>query len=289
MRIDAHQHFWAINDADYVWMSDEHDVIRRDFLPDDLKPLLNQARLDGCVAVQARQMAEETSWLLELADRHDQIAGVVGWVPLATEAGEPFLEEFASHPKLVGVRHVVHDEPDDDFVLRADFGEGIRRLGEYGLVYELLIFERHLPQCIAFVDRHPSQPFVVDHIAKPQIRAGAFDQKWADGIRELAQREHVSCKLSGMVTEVRGGGWDADLLRPYFETVLEAFGVERLMFGSDWPVLLLRSEYGEWFRCVEELTSTLSAGEQASIWGGSAERAYGLGDGGIVAGDHLFV
>jgi len=275
MKIDSHQHFWAINDTDYVWMGEAHTAIKRDFLPTDLRPLLDAAGLDGCVAVQARQMIGETEWLLALAEKHDWIRGVVGWLPLLENAGEPWLEKFASHPKLAGVRHVVHDEPDDDFILRDDFNAGIRRLASHGLVYDILIFAKHLPQTVTFVDRHPNQPFVVDHIAKPCIRKDVFDEAWAAGIRQLAKRENVSCKVSGMVTEVRDGEWDTELLRPYFETVLEAFGAQRIMFGSDWPVCLLRAPYCDWVRTAEELVSPLSPEEQAAFWGGNAGRVYG--------------
>jgi len=193
-------------------------------------------------------------------------------------AGEPCLGEFAAHPKLVGVRHVVHDEPDDDFILRENFNAGIRQLSKYGLVYDILIFARHLPQTLTFVDRHPGQPFVVDHIAKPVIRGSAFDASWDRQLRDLARRENVSCKLSGMVTEVRDAEWNADLLRPYYETVLEAFGPRRVMFGSDWPVCLLRASYAAWVAAVTELASALSAHEQAAFWGGNAARIYHLCD-----------
>ncbi len=276
MKIDSHHHLWAINDTDYVWMTEDHARIRRDFLPEDAATNFKASGIDGSVVVQARQMVEETEWLLGLAEANDWMRGVVGWVPLLEDGGEPFLERFASHPKLCGVRHVVHDEPDDDFILREDFNEGIRRLAGYGLVYDILIFEKHLPQTIEFVDRHPEQVFVVDHIAKPVIRKDAFDEAWARNIRELAKREKVSCKLSGMVTEVRDAEWDTELLRPYFETVLEAFGADRLMFGSDWPVCLLRSEYGAWVGCVEELVADLSEDEKAAFWGRNAARIYGV-------------
>jgi len=276
MKIDSHQHFWAINPTDYGWMTDQHDVIRRDFLPVALRPLLDAADIDGCVAVQARQIMLETEWLLELADAHDWIRGVVGWVPLCDRAGEPFLETYARHPKLCGVRHIVHDEPDDDFILRPDFNEGIRNLANHGLVYDILIHWKHLPQTIRFVDRHPSQPFVVDHIAKPRIERQAFDSEWEAGIRELAKREHVSCKISGMVTEVRDESWDADLLRPYFETVFEAFGPRRVVYGSDWPVCLLRSSYADWWQAVAGFSSALSADEQEAFLGGNAARIYRL-------------
>ncbi len=276
MKIDSHHHLWAINDTDYVWMTEAHAVIRRDFLAPELDAVLDESGIDATVAVQARQMVEETEFLLAFADANPRVRGVVGWVPLLENGGEPFLEKFAAHPKLRGVRHVVHDEPDDDFILRPDFNEGIRNLKQYGLLYDILIFWKHLPQTIRFVDMHPEQPFVVDHIAKPRIARAAFDNEWADGIRELAKREHVSCKISGMITEVRDADWDAELLRPYFDTILEAFGPQRVMYGSDWPVCLLRGSYASWVQAVEKLASSLSPDEQAALWGGNAERIYQL-------------
>jgi L-fuconolactonase len=221
-------------------------------------------------------MITETEFLLDLADQHERIRGVVGWVPLCERAGEPFLERFAAHSRLVGVRHVVHDEPDDDFILRPDFNEGVRRLERYGLTYDILIFAKHLPQTICFVDQHPNQPFIVDHVAKPTIASGAFDAGWAAAIRDLARREHVACKLSGMVTEVRDPAWDPDLLRPYFETVFDAFGPDRLMFGSDWPVCLLRSSYADWTGAARNLAADLGTDERTALFGHTASRLYGL-------------
>ena len=276
MKIDSHHHLWAINDTDYVWMTEAPAVIRRDFLAPELDAVLDESGIDGTVAVQARQMVEETEFLLAFADANPRVRGVVGWVPLLENGGEPWLEIYATHPKLRGVRHVVHDEPDDDFILRPDFNEGIRNLPKYGLLYDILIFWKHLPQTIRFVDLHPEQPFVVDHIAKPRIAREAFDNEWAAGIREMAKREHVSCKISGMITEVRDAEWDADLLRPYFDTILEAFGPQRVMYGSDWPVCLLRGSYANWVHAVEQLASSLSLDEQAALWGGNAERIYQL-------------
>lgn len=276
MKIDSHHHLWAINDTDYAWMSDAHAVIRRDFLSPELDAVLDESAIDGTVAVQARQIVGETDFLLETADANPRIKGVVGWVPLCVNGGEPHLERYAAHPKLRGVRHVVHDDPDDDFILRPDFNAGIRNLAKYGLTYDILIFWKHLPQTIRFVDMHPQQPFVVDHIAKPRIAAGAFDSEWAAGIRELAKRGNVSCKVSGMITEVRDSEWNAALLRPYFETVLEAFGPQRVMFGSDWPVCLLRGSYPDWVKAVGELASSLGSAEQSAFWGGNAARFYQL-------------
>ncbi|HEX5791315.1 MAG TPA: amidohydrolase family protein [Luteolibacter sp.] len=275
-RIDSHHHLWAINDSDYVWMTDAHQVIRRNFLLPEMQAAFAAGGIDGSVVVQARQMLEETHWLLELAERSPQIRGVVGWVPLCEQAGEPHLERFAAYQALKGVRHVVHDEPDDDFILRADFNEGVSRLKTYGLLYDILIFWKHLPQTIRFVDRHPEQAFVVDHIAKPRIAKAGFDQEWAAGIRELAKRPQVSIKVSGMLTEVRDAQWDLKLLQPYFDTVFEAFGPERVMYGSDWPVLLLREPYDVWARTAEQLSAVLSDDEKAAFWGGNAARIYGL-------------
>ena len=276
MKIDSHHHLWAINDTDYVWMTEDHAVIRRDFLAPELDAVLDESGIDATVAVQARQMVEETEFLLAFADANPRVRGVVGWVPLLENGGDPWLEKFSAHPKLVGVRHVVHDEPDDDFILRPDFNDGIRKLRKYSLLYDILIFWKHLPQTIRFVDMHPEQPFVVDHIAKPRIAAGAFDAEWAASIRELAKRENVSCKISGMITEVRDAEWNAEVLRPYFDTVLEAFGPQRVMYGSDWPVCLLRGSYASWVRAVGELAASLSADEHAALWGGNAGRIYQL-------------
>jgi len=276
MKIDSHHHLWAINDTDYVWMSEAHAVIRRDFLSPELDAALDESGIDGSIAVQARQMTGETEFLLGVADANPRVRAVVGWVPLCANGGEPFLEQYAAHPRLAGVRHVVHDEADDDFILRPDFNEGIRKLGKYGLLYDILIFWKHLPQTIRFVDLHPKQPFVVDHIAKPRIARASFDAEWAAGIRELAKRGNVSCKVSGMLTEVRDAEWDIGLLRPYFETVYEAFGPDRVMFGSDWPVCLLRAGHAVWTRVCADLTESLSPGEQAAFWGGNATRIYQL-------------
>jgi L-fuconolactonase len=274
MRIDSHQHFWNYNDTDYVWMVDAYAYCRRDYLPADLAPLLVAGQIDGSIAVQARQFVKETDFLLALAADNAFIKGVVGWIPLCDASVERHLERYAGHAQIVGFRHVVHDEPDDDFILRPDFNAGVKALSRYPLCYDILIFERHLPQTIAFVDQHPSLSMVVDHIAKPRIRRDAFDGAWAANIKRLALREHVTCKLSGMVTEVEGDTWDEALLKPYFETVLEAFGPERLMFGSDWPVCLMRSTHTTWVETVQSLLAPLTPSEQEAIMGGTANRVY---------------
>jgi L-fuconolactonase len=274
MRIDTHQHFWKYNDTEYPWMTDEHAIIRRDFLPKDLQPLLEACNLQASIAVQARQQVEETEWLLQLAKDNESIAGVVGWVPLAENQAEPYLEKYSADENLLGVRHVVHDEQDPQFILGKDFNEGVARLKKYGLVYDILIFARHLAPSIQFVDQHPDQPMVLDHIAKPTIRRGNFDQEWRDHLLELGKRPNVFCKISGMATEVRDDEWDTELLLPYFETALEAFGAERLVYGSDWPVCLLKTEYERWYQTVNEFISGLSEAEQEAIWHENVRKAY---------------
>lgn len=274
MRIDSHQHFWKYNTSDYIWMSDEHQVIKKDFLPEDLQPLLDDKAMEGTIAVQARQMLKETDFLLDLADNHSMIKGVVGWIPLCDPHVEDYLAQYAVQKKIVGFRHVLHDEPDDDFMLRQDFNAGVKALGRYPLCYDLLIFEKHLPQTIQFVDNHPGLTMIVDHIAKPKIQRNAFDHRWAKHISQLAERDHVCCKLSGMVTEVSDIQWDAELLKPYFDVVLEAFGTDRIMFGSDWPVCLLQSAYSKWVDTTASLIEKLTPEEQSAIMGGNAARVY---------------
>jgi L-fuconolactonase len=274
MKIDAHHHFWHYNTQDYGWISDEMAVLRRDFLPADLKPELDRAGIDRVVSVQARQCVEETEWLLKLAEENDFIAGVVGWLPIASPDFPSLLEKFAANPKLRAIRHVVQDEPDDRFILGEAFNRGIDRLLAAHLVYDILIFERHLPYAIEFVKNHsPEQVFVLDHIAKPKIAAGEM-QPWADNLRKLAAFPNVYCKLSGLVTEADIRNWTPDQLRPYVETVLDAFGPERVMFGSDWPVCTCATNYSAWRGLVGEFISRLSENEQAQIMGGTALKAY---------------
>lgn len=275
MVIDAHHHLWKHNDRDYVWMSDAMTGLRRNFLVPELEHVMRESGVEGTVAVQARQTTEETEWLLDLAARHPFILGVVGWVPLGELDAAPILERFAQHPRLKAVRHVLHDEPDDFYMLRADFNRGVRMLHGYGLAYDILIFERHLPQTIEFVDRHPEQIFVVDHIAKPMIRDGVLSP-WQERIRELAKRENVYCKVSGMATEADWKTWTTDLLRPYFDVVLSAFGPKRLMFGSDWPVLTLAGNYKTWMNTFRSFVCELSPDEQECIYRGTASAAYRL-------------
>jgi len=276
MTIDAHHHLWKYSAVEYGWITPEMRVIRRDFLPKDLEPLMHHFGIEGTVAVQARQTLEETTWLLGLAEQHRLIRGVVGWVPLTDGARvKQSLERFRGNSKLRGVRHVIQDETDPQFILRKDFNEGVSALREFQLRYDVLIFERHLPAAIEFVDRHPDQTFILDHVAKPRIKDGVLSP-WDRNIRELAKRQNVYCKLSGMVTEADPQHWTPEGLQPYIDVVLAAFGPKRLMYGSDWPVMLLAGDYARWYRTVTVAISKLSKAEQDRIMGGTAAEAYGV-------------
>jgi L-fuconolactonase len=275
MRVDAHQHFWRYDPAEYGWIGEGMERLARDYLPTDLAPLLAAQEIDGSVAVQARQTLEETRWLLELAAKHPAILGVVGWVDLqSSDVGEQ-LREFAGNPRFVGVRHVVQDEPDVRFLLGEAFVRGLRQLHGFGLTYDLLLFPPQLPAAVELVAMMPEQPFVLDHLAKPQIKDGSLDP-WQADIRALARHPHVSCKLSGLVTEAAWQGWKRADFTPYLEVALEAFGPRRLMMGSDWPVCLLAAEYPDVVGIVTDFIGRLSKSEQAMILGGTAGRFYRL-------------
>jgi L-fuconolactonase len=275
MTIDAHHHFWRYHPDEFGWINDELAAIRRDFLPEHLCAEIGAAGVAGVISVQARQTVAETAWLLELAAQHDFIRGVVGWVPLAGPTVRADLERFAAAPKFRAVRHVLQGESDERFMLRADFNAGIQALREFGLAYDLLILDRQLPPTIEFVDRHPEQVFVLDHIAKPKIGLNQLSP-WREEITRLAERPNVYCKLSGLVTEADFTAWTEEQLSPYLDTVLEAFGPRRLMFGSDWPVCLVACGYARWAALVREFIGDLSPAEQARILGGTAAEAYAL-------------
>lgn len=276
-RLDAHQHFWSYRPEDYPWIDEGMEVLRRDRLPEDLRPLLQELDFDGCIAVQARQSLVETEWLLELAEAHGFIRGVVGWLDLRSDTLDEQLERFAPQPKLVGVRHVVQDEPDDRFMLRDAFRRGIARLAGHGLTYDLLLFPKHLPVAVELVDEFPEQPFVLDHLAKPPIADGGLSP-WDRDLRELAKRANVCCKLSGMVTEAKWRAWQPDDFRPYLDLALEAFGPERLMIGSDWPVCTLSGDYVETMRIVIDHLTARGLTDEAmeAILGGNCARFYGI-------------
>ncbi len=277
MRIDSHQHLWQFDEAEYGWIDAEARVLRRDYRAADIVRELDAAGLDASVAVQARQSLAENDFLLAEADAsRGRIRGVVGWVDLAADDADAVLARYAARPRFVGVRHVVQGEPDPAFLERPAFNRGIARLRTHGLAYDVLIRGPQLPAAIAFVDRHPAQPFVLDHIAKPAIARGRFDDAWARDFREIAKRPHVVCKLSGIVTEVGDPAWTPEAIRPYIDVALEVFGPARLMFGSDWPVCRLRAAYGDWVRVVQSLSDTWSRAEQDAFWGGNAARTYGL-------------
>lgn len=262
MTIDSHRHFWKYSDSAFAWIDDAR--LRRDFLPGDA------AAFDPCVAVEARQCVEETDWLLELAARHDFIRGVVGWLPIASPGFEETLDRYAGRPGLAGLRHVVQDEPDDGFILRDDFRRGVRRLLSRALAYDILVFERHLPNTIKFVDSMPDDArLVLDHLGKPRDFAS-----WRRLVQDLSRRENVRCKLSGLVTEV--GRTDPASLRPYLEVALDAFGPDRLMFGSDWPVVTAHMPYAAWRGVVEDFASRLSPGERDAVMWRTAVRFYNL-------------
>jgi L-fuconolactonase len=274
-KIDSHQHFWRYDPEEYSWISDAMSTIRRNFEPKDLAAEQKSAGLNGAISVQARQTLEETWELLKYAEQNEFIMGVVGWVPLASPDLNRTLATVAGHPKLRAVRHVLQDEPDPLYMLRDDFNRGIAALQPYHLTYDILIFERHLPQTIQFVDRHPNQVFVVDHLAKPRVRDGLMSP-WEENIRKLAERPNVYCKISGLATEADYEHWTEEQLRPYMDVVLEAFTPRRVMFGSDWPVCLVAISYGKWVKIVERETAGLSAGEQDRFWSGTAREAYRL-------------
>jgi L-fuconolactonase len=274
VKIDAHQHFWRYNARAYPWIP-HGSALQRDWMPEDLASCLAAAGLEGSVAVQARQSLEESRWLLELTEQSPIIKGVVGWVDLRSETVEGDLAELAGHPRFRGVRHVVQDEPDDGFLVQPAFMRGISKLQEFGLTYDLLIFPRQLPAAIELVHRFPQQPFVVDHLAKPPIKRGALSP-WREQIRELARPPNVMCKLSGMVTEADHKQWDRRDLRPYLEVVIEAFGEDRLMYGSDWPVCLLAASYAAQHEAVAAELARFGAGLPDKVFGGNASRFYGM-------------
>ena len=275
MKIDSHHHFWKYDPVTYSWMNEKMGVLKKDYQPEDLKAEINSSNIDGVISVQADQSMRETDDLLKHANEHSFIQGVVGWFPLAEPELEGLLERYASNPWLKGVRHVVQDEPDDRFILGDAFNAGIRRLKPHNLVYDILIYERQLGASIEFVDRHPGQVFVLDHVAKPRIGDQVIEP-WKTQMFDMAKRENVYCKLSGMATEADWQSWTKEDLWPYIEIALEAFGPARMMLGSDWPVARLAVEYGDWMNLCRESISSLSETERALVEGEVAIRAYDL-------------
>ena len=275
MRIDAHNHFWYYNPSEYAWINEEMSVIKKDRLPEHIYPEITQAGIGGSVAVQARQSLEETDFLVDLAKKNSFIKGVVGWFDLQSVSVEKELEKYSEIPQLCGVRHIVQDEPDMEFLLQPNFKRGISFLKKFGLPYDILIYSEQLPVSIPFVDAFPDQLFVLDHIAKPKIGQGLLSP-WDGYIRQLAKRPNVFCKLSGMVTETSWHSWNSDVFIPYMDVVLEAFGSVRVIFGSDLPVCTLSGSYKEVFYLVNRYTASFSEEEKEAVFGGNAIRFYGL-------------
>lgn len=274
-RIDAHQHFWQYHPERDRWITDDMAVIQRDFLPVDLRPLLTENGLSGCVAVQAGQSEAETMFLLDLAAENPFIAGVVGWVDLQEKDVGERVAYFSQFGRLKGFRHIVQGEEDPGFLSRPEFLRGIRALGNHHYTYDLLIRPHQLEAAIAFVRQFPDQPFVIDHLAKPFIKSGE-KEPWASQIKALAQHENVYCKLSGLVTEADWNHWQPQDFSFYIQHAVEVFGPQRLMFGSDWPVCLLAAPYDGVVSLLADEIASLSIDEKAAIWGGTAGRFYGL-------------
>jgi L-fuconolactonase len=273
MRIDAHQHFWRYDAAEYEWIDESMAALRRDFLPDDLRREMRGAGFDASVAVQARQSLDETRWLLAQADEYPFIAGVVGWIDLQSDAVEAEIEAIR-HPKLVGVRHIVQAE-DDGFLARPAFRRGIRTLERHGLAYDILVYARQLREAIAFAAAFPDQRFVLDHLGKPGIRAGAFDV-WRRDLARLAALPHVWAKLSGLVTEADWRRWTRAELHRYVDAAFDAFGADRLMIGSDWPVCTVAGTYKDVMEVVTTALERRSAAEREAVLGGTAVKFWGL-------------
>jgi L-fuconolactonase len=276
MRVDAHQHFWIYDPDEYAWIDDSMAALRRDFLPDDLAPLLEGSGFQGSIAVQARQTLQETRWLLELAERSASILGVVGWIDLRSPEVHSQLRSFAQNPKLVGVRHIVQSEPDDRFLLQPDFLHGISALEEFDLAYDILIYTKHFPMAAEFVERFPRQRFVLDHLAKPPIKSGEINS-WANGIRRLAAFPNVFAKLSGLVTEADWQSWKPGQIARYLDVAFEAFGPKRLMIGSDWPVCLAAAPYARVIGVVKDYILQHKPESCDDVLGGNAVRFWRLG------------
>jgi L-fuconolactonase len=273
-RIDAHQHFWHYDSEEYGWIDDSMAVLRRDFLPDDLLPELRGAGFQRAVVVQVRQTLDETRWLLTLARQHPFIAGVVGWIDLAADGVGEQLASVVDDPKLVGVRHIVQAEP-DGFLDRVQFRRGIGILERFGLAYDILVYARQLPAAIAFAASFPDQRFVLDHLGKPDIRAGAFDA-WRRDLDRMARLPNVWAKLSGLVTEADWKQWTASDIRRYVYAAIDAFGADRLMIGSDWPVCTVAATYAATMDVVVGALSDRSEAERNAVLGGTARRFWHL-------------
>jgi L-fuconolactonase len=274
--IDAHQHFWIFDPNRDTWITDEMHKIRRDFGPGDLEPVLQQNGVSGCIAVQADQSLDETDFLLDLAQRNEFIRGVVGWVDLRSETLAEQLSHYRSYQKLKGFRHVLQGETDRALMLKPSFKRGIAELQNYGYTYDILIYPDQLGYTRDFVAAFPDQPFVLDHIAKPHIKHRYITDEWKDAIRAVSAYPNLYCKISGMVTEADWYGWKPEHFKVYMDTVVEAFGTDRILYGSDWPVCLVAASYEQTIGIVKDYFAHFSQDEQAAFFGGNATKFYNL-------------
>jgi L-fuconolactonase len=275
MTIDSHQHFWIYEPQKHDWIDNSMSVIRKDFLPIDLQIVYQENDIDGCIAVQADQTLDETNFLLALANEYDFIKGIVGWVDLRAENIEDVLKHYSQFEKIKGFRHIVQGEPDHNFLLRPNFLRGIAALEKHNFTYDLLIFPHQLGAALELVKRFPNQKFIIDHIAKPYIKDGFFEG-WANLMLAIAAYSNVYCKLSGMTTEADYNSWTVAQIKPYMELVLKAFGSDRVLFGSDWPVCLVAGKYAETKEVVTQFIAFLSPDEQNCIMGQNAINFYNL-------------
>ena len=275
MRIDAHQHFWIYNEERDAWITDQMSVIQRNFLPEDLKPLLAQNRIDGTVIVQSDQSKEENIFQLANALKHDLVKGVVGWIDFEADDLSDQLEYYQEFRKLKGFRHVLQGEKQRHFMLRPKFMRGIGKLKEFGYTYDILIYPDQLDYTLEFVKAFPDQPFIIDHLAKPSIKERKIDE-WKRAMKQIASFENVFCKVSGMVTEANWKKWNYDDFLPYLDAVADSFGPRRLLFGSDWPVCLVAASYEQVLGLVERYFSTFTKDEQELIFGKNAITFYNL-------------
>ena len=275
MRIDSHQHFWKYDADRDSWIDERMGVLKRDFLPEELAKGLDSCGIDGCIAVQADQSEEETNYLLNLASQNSFIKGVVGWVDLQSSDVTERLLHFSQNDKLKGVRHILQSEP-DDFMLRDNFVRGIKALSEFDLTYDILILPKHLGAALELVHRFPRQRFVLDHMAKPQIKNQLFSP-WKEDIFAMAEMPNVNCKVSGLTTEADWQKWTSQDIYPYLDIVFEAFGTERLMYGSDWPVCLLAGAYEKGYELLSEYMKNFSAYDKELVFGLNAQKFYNLG------------
>jgi len=272
--IDSHQHFWQYDPVQHDWIDDNMSVIRKDFFPADLQPVLQQNNIDGTVAVQADQTKAETDFLLQLQKDNPFIKGVVGWVDLRANNIEEQLAAYKQFDAVKGFRHVLQGEA-PEFMLQPDFLNGIAALKQFDFTYDILIFPKHLPAAIKLVQQFPDQKFVIDHLAKPYIKAGLIDE-WKQDMHTIAQYPNVYCKVSGMVTEADYKNWTAENFKPYLDVVVQAFGTKRLMYGSDWPVCLVAASYEKMLGIVKEYFSSFTTTEQQDMFGNNAAAFYKL-------------